>query len=292
MQKNYLKYLKLLIIVSSCTLFSSQLMAQGFKTNIQSTLTTGKNNGSNETYTGIWLNSKKNIGLTRHSLVSLKGKFGGQFYKDDTSPDITDLELQASYLYQPSSGYFSPLYLAKLKYKTENFSGVSENKNKTSISFFRSQPISNQIEFAIGYKFEQEDGIVSIDSHHLTFNADYNYSIKNLFYFNVNFSDEDLTASSSSADIDSDFTARPLDSSGGHLPGEAGHHIDTDVGSSNNVFSSNNSSISIGTIYSLSEKHSFDIAFIKHFYKVTNDDTHATTKSNSSYFAIDYFYHF
>jgi len=280
-----------LVIILFNILIVTPLAAKGLNSSVQTTLTTGKNNGVNETYTGIWLNTKKNIGLSRNSLLSLKGKIGVKTYIDETSANVTDFNVSAAYLYQPSSGFYSPLYSAKLQLKQENFKGISTNTNKTSLSLFRSQPLNNQIRIALGYKLEQEKGVSNIDSQSLIFNLDFTADLKSLYYFNINLSDEDLSAGSNSAAKSSSNTANRVDIASGHLPGENGHNIGN-TGSANNVFNSSNSSISIGTIYTLSNRHSFDIALIKHFYRVTNETSNTTSNSSSSYFAVDYFYHF
>ncbi len=279
------------IIALSSLFIAPDTTAASLTHNLQTTLTTGTNNGNNETYAGLWFNSKKNIGLTRNSLISLKGSLGGKTYQDKTSANVTDFLLSANYLYQPSAGFFSPLYSAKIQYKQESFEGTSTNTDKTSLSLFRSQPLNSKIKLAFGYKIEQETGTSDIDTQSLVFNLDYTHNFQSLYYFNLNVSDEDQNITLNTNNPGSPKPAQRTDIAGGHLPGENGHTV-TNSNSNNNIFNSSNSSISIGTVYTINERHSFDIALIKHFYKVTNEATNATSNSSSSYFAIDYFYHF
>ncbi len=272
------------IVALSSVLLASPIVAKGLDYSIQTTLTTGQNNGNDETYTGIWLNTKYNMGLSRYSLMTFKGLLGGKSYVDNTSANITNFLISANYLYQPSSGFFAPLYSVKFQFDRESYSDVSTNNNKKSLSFFRSQPLNNQVTLALGYRISQETGRKDTDTQSLMLNLDYSYSQKTIFYTSLILSDEE-TSTFITAAKPSNKAAKTEDFSGGHAPGEPGYHGPA-LSTGNHLSNSDNTSIFLGAVYSIDSNQSIDLAYIKHFY-----DTN-TGSSNSSYLALDYFYKF
>lgn len=274
------------IIIMTINLLAATQVALAktkYSSSIQSTVTNGKNNGTDERYIGLWLSGKANIGLTRHSMLSLNLKAGGQRYQE-SEKDKTDIDIQANYIYQPSSGYFSPTYNLKLQGVQEDFS--SGKNDKLSVSVSRYKPISNLMEYGLTFRVSKQTGITDVDTNSLIFNLDYFYNPKTILYTTFIISDEETETSVSAVANQNNLSAKSNDIAGGHAPGEPGYHGPA-LSVGNHLSESDNNSIFLGAVYSIDAHQTIDIAFIKHFYDVKEQGS-----SHSYYFALDYFYKF
>jgi len=236
----------------------------------------------NELYTEFSLSTKWTKGINRHSNFSVRGKISTQQYKNFNNDDRNNLELQLAYNFQASNGYFSPFYSAQ--FKVINSQG---NKNyetdKVSLTIIRRQSLSNTIELTAGFKTQKHSGTENRTINSLFLNTDFILNYQTIFYMGLNLADEEIAIKSASSNA-----PLPNDQFGFRESDISSHHSINDVGLNNpnaSSIDSDNTSISVGLIFQLDNKNSFDFLLRKNSYKTSS------TLSNSI-ILIDYFYKF
>lgn len=235
----------------------------------------GDNTDSFYYVTGSALLSK---GLTRNSIVDLRGELSSVEYSDNEDRSGEEVFLEGVYSFTPRAGFRVPTYSVGFRHLEEMLSSSDLDASTTTLLLYMSYRLDDRTDLLGGFKFSDRDSSDDSEATSYFINLDYRYNPRWLLYTTLNLADEDIDGGSGGASS--------LDPSIGVRSAIAGGHLPSEGGSGSVVSESDNTFFTVGASFTLDAVNTLDLSLNRREY-----DTSGGTVSGNVY-TVDYFHRF